>query len=70
LSELLARLARDPVKMIVRSAYSDPRAAEWLAERVKIPVVTLPYTVGGSDRAQDLIALFDDTLSRLLEAVK
>lgn len=70
LSELLARLARDPAKMIVRSAYSDPRAAEWLAERAKIPVVTLPYTVGGSDRAQDLIALFDDTLSRLLEAVK
>lgn len=70
LSELLARLARDPAKMIVRSAYSDPRAAEWLAERAKIPVVTLPYTVGGSDTAQDLITLFDDTLSRLLEAVK
>lgn len=70
LSELLARLAKDPAKMIVRSAYGDPRPAEWLAEHAKIPVVTLPYTVGGNDRAQDLIALFDDTVSRLLAAVK
>ena len=55
-----------PAKAIVHSAYSDPRAAQWLAERAKIPAVVLPFTIGGSERAQDLFGLFDDTLARLL----
>jgi len=66
LSELLANLAREPAKAIVRSAYNDPRAAEWLSERAKIPAVALAFTVGGNDKAQDLFGLFDDTLARLL----
>jgi zinc/manganese transport system substrate-binding protein len=70
LSELLANLGRDPAKAVVRSAYTDPRAAQWLSERAKIPALTLPFTVGGSERAKDLFGLFDDTLSRLLVAVK
>ena len=70
LSELLAGLARDPARAVVRAAYNDPRAAGWLSERAKIPAVTLPFTVGGSDKAQDLFSLFDDTLSRLLTVAK
>ena len=70
LSELLASLARDPAKAVVRAAYNEPRAAEWLSERAKIHAVTLPFTVGGSDRAKDLFGLFDDTLARLLAVAK
>ena len=70
LSELLASLARNPAKAVVRAAYNEPRATEWLSERAKIPAVTLPFTVGGSERAKDLFGLFDDTLSRLLIAAK
>ena len=70
LSELLANLGRDPAKAVVRSAYSDPRAAQWLSERAKIPSLTLPFTVGGSERAKDLFGLFDDTLVRLLTVAK
>ena len=70
LSELLARLAKHPAAVIVRSAYSDPRAGAWLSERAKIPTVMLPYTVGGTDKAQDLFGLFDDTLARLLAKAK
>lgn len=70
LSELLARLAKEPAKAVVSAAYNDPRAGEWLAERAKIPAVTLPFTVGGTDKAQDLFSLYDDTLSRLLAAAK
>jgi zinc/manganese transport system substrate-binding protein len=66
LNELLSRLSKDRAKAVVRAAYNDPRAGEWLAERAKIPAVTLPFTVGGSDKAQDLFGLFDDSLSRLL----
>ena len=35
-----------------------------------IPAVALPFTVGGTDRAKDLFSLFDDTVQRLLDAVK
>jgi zinc/manganese transport system substrate-binding protein len=66
LSALLEQLARNPAKAVVRAAYNDPRAAEWLAERAKIPAVTLAYTVGGTDKAKDLFGLYDDTLARLL----
>jgi len=70
LSELLANLAREPAKAIVRAAYNDPRAAEWLSERAKVPAVALPFTVGGNEKAQDLFGLFDDTLARLLAVAR
>jgi zinc/manganese transport system substrate-binding protein len=70
LSELLETLKRTPAKAVVRAAYSDPRPAESLAERARIPVVVLPYTVGGSERARDLFGLYDDTLARLLAVAK
>ena len=70
LSELLARLAKEPAKAVVLTAYQDPQAAEWLSTRTRIPVVMLPFTVGGSDQARDLFTLYDDTLSRLLAVKK
>jgi zinc/manganese transport system substrate-binding protein len=66
LSELLEQLKREPAKAVVRAAYNEPRAAEWLAERAKIPAVMVPFTVGGTDNAKDLFSLYDDTLARLL----
>ena len=65
LAQLLDSLKRAPARAVLRSAYSDPRPAEWLAERASIPAIVLPYTVGGSDKAKDLFGLYDDTLARL-----
>ncbi len=70
LAELLARLKREPARAVVRAAYNDPRSAEWLAERAKIPTVVLPYTVGGSDKANDLFGLYEDTIERLLAVAR
>lgn len=70
LSELLGSLAATPAKAVVRAAYNDPRAADWLAGRAGIPAVMLPFTVGGSPQANDLFSLYDDTLSRLLALLK
>ncbi|HEX5612078.1 MAG TPA: zinc ABC transporter substrate-binding protein, partial [Burkholderiales bacterium] len=58
LTALLAKLASEPAKAVVRSAYNDARAAEWLAERAKIRSVVLPFTVGGTERAKDLFGLY------------
>jgi zinc/manganese transport system substrate-binding protein len=70
LAELVTKLAATPPKMILRNAYNDPRAAEWLAERIHAPVVLLPYSVAGTPEAKDLFGLFDDTINRLLAAFK
>ena len=55
--------------MILRMAYNDPKAPQWLAERTGLPVVELPFTVGGTPGAKDIFGLFDDTLARLRKAL-
>jgi zinc/manganese transport system substrate-binding protein len=70
LAELVEKMKREPAKVIVYSAYSSPKAAEFLSERAKIPSLMLPYTVGGTERAKDLFGLFDDMIGRLLATVK
>lgn len=66
LGELVTKLSASPPRMILRNAYNDPKAANWLAQRIEAPVVTLPFSVGGTPEAKDLFGLFDDTLNRLL----
>jgi zinc/manganese transport system substrate-binding protein len=62
----LGELLRAPARLILRAAYNDARAPQWLSDRAKIPVVVLPYTVGGTPEAKDLFSLYDDTLARML----
>ena len=69
LGQLVSKLTAAPPRMILRNAYNDPKAADWLAERIHAPVVLLPFSVGGTPGAKDLFGLFDDTIDRLL-AVK
>ena len=66
LGELVAKLSAAPPRMILRNAYNDPKASEWLGARIHVPVVELPFSVGGTPAAKDLFGLFDDTLDRLL----
>lgn len=70
LSQVLQQLQRQPARMLIRAAYHDERGAQWLSERTGMPVVVLPYTVGGSERAKDLFSLFDDTLDAMLKAAR
>jgi zinc/manganese transport system substrate-binding protein len=62
---VLATLKGTPARMVLYSAYQDPRPSEWLGKNAGIAVVKVPFTVGGSDGAKDLFGLFDDTVARL-----
>jgi zinc/manganese transport system substrate-binding protein len=66
LAELVTKLSAAPPRLILRNAYNDPKAVEWLAGKINVPTVTLPFSVGGTPEAKDLFGLFDDTLNRLL----
>ena len=70
LAEILSTLQKQPAKVIIRTPYDDPQPSEYLAERIKIPNIVLPGTVGGDAQAQDLFGLFEDTVHRLLEATR
>lgn len=70
LGEVLATLERRKPRMVLRAAYQGDRASQWIAERARIKVVTLPFTVGGDERAKDLFGLFDDTIARLREGAQ
>lgn len=70
LSDLVGRLQSEPVDGITRATYNDPKAAQWLSERTRVPLIELPYTVGGTPEANDLFGLFDATITRLKKARK
>jgi len=68
LAKLLKELKAKPADLILRNAYNEPKAPQWLHERTGIALVELPYTVGGTKQAKDLFTLFDDTIERMREA--
>jgi zinc/manganese transport system substrate-binding protein len=68
LQAVLATLKATPARMVVYSAYLDPKPSEWLSSNAGIPAVKLAFTVGGTDAARDLFGLYDDMVARLLAA--
>ena len=69
LRDVLEQARGGGAEVILRAPYEPRDASSWLSERTGIPVVELPYTVGGHPEASDLISLFDVTLT-LLEEVR
>ncbi|MBT4520258.1 MAG: zinc ABC transporter solute-binding protein [Halieaceae bacterium] len=67
MAKVLTRVQQQPVKAVIYAANQPSRAAEWLAGKADIPIVELPYTVGGNDTAVDLFSLYTSTIDLLLE---
>ncbi|MEO8314641.1 MAG: zinc ABC transporter substrate-binding protein [Pseudomonadota bacterium] len=70
LSGLISTAKSESAYAIISAAYQDQKPAQWLSERTGVPVVVLPYTVGGDAQARDLFGLFDSTIDKLLSAAK
>ena len=70
LEQVLGRVQGQEILAILVAPFENPDAAEWLAERTGAPVLRLPYTVGGSDAADSLPALYGATIARLMEAAR
>ena len=69
LVEVLQQVRNSGARGILRAPHEPGDASEWLSGKTGIPVVELPFTVGGRPEATDLFSLFDSTLS-MLEEVK
>jgi zinc/manganese transport system substrate-binding protein len=70
LAALVATAKSSNALAIVRGAYQDPKASEWLSQRTGVPAVALPFTVGGDAASKDLFGMFDSTIDKLLGAAK
>jgi len=68
LSQLTAQFAEGGADFIIRSPYQDDKASLWLSERIHVPAIVLPLSVG-TDDAPDLFAQFDVIIDRLLGAL-
>jgi len=69
LAALVKQLKNSPAKIVIRAAYQDERASNWLAKRSGLTSVVLPFTVGGSDQATDLFSLYDQTFTLLVDSI-
>ncbi len=69
LASLLTTLKNDKPDLIVVAAYQHDKGARWLAGRLDVPVVKLPYTVGGDDSVNSLSLLFERSIQLLLEGL-
>ncbi len=67
LQAVLEQAREADAEAILRAPHEPRDAADWLSARTGIPVLDLPYTVGGHPEANDLVSLFDVTLTLLEE---
>lgn len=70
LAELIGTTKSNNTLAIVHAAYQDAKPSNWLSERTGVPVVNLPFSVGGDAQSKDLFGLFDSTISKLLGAAQ
>jgi zinc/manganese transport system substrate-binding protein len=70
LSSLIATTKAESTYSIISAAYQDQKPGQWLAERTGVPLVVLPFTVGGDAQSTDLFSFFDSTVDKLLGAAK
>jgi len=70
LARLLEQLTPNPPPGIIRAPFENEKPALWLSERLDVPEIELPYTVGGNDNASDLFTLYDETIRMLGDLIK
>lgn len=66
LAALLEQLSPNPPAGVIRTPYENEKPSQWLADRLQIPEIMLPFTIGGSTDSVDLFSLYDETI-RMLE---
>lgn len=67
LEEVLQAVKGQNIKAILVAPFENEKAAQWLSEKSGIPILHLPYTVGGSAQASTLESLFNETIALLEE---
>ena len=67
LAQLLQQVRVDQPDYILLANYQNPTGAQWLGKKTQVPLLILPFTVGGSEQATDLASLYDEVISALTQ---
>ncbi|MBT4386081.1 MAG: zinc ABC transporter solute-binding protein [Betaproteobacteria bacterium] len=67
LSEIVTVIEGSSAIAIIRTPFDPKSAGDWVSDKTGIPVVTLPFTVGGSPEATDLYKVYDASIQLLLQ---
>ena len=54
LAALLEQLSPNPPAGVIRTPYENEKPSHWLSERLQIPEIMLPFTIGGTTDSVDL----------------
>ena len=68
LSAVLQRQSQLQGRMVITAAYAGDTASKWFSEKANVPLVVLPFTVGGNKEATTLETFFQNTIAHLLQA--
>lgn len=66
LAGLLKKVKNSQAEGILIANYQNSQGARWLSQKSQLPVLELPFTVGGSEQADSLIGLYQNIIDRLL----
>ncbi|MGE0254918.1 MAG: metal ABC transporter substrate-binding protein [Alphaproteobacteria bacterium] len=70
LARIIDIVPRDNVKFVVHAAYEDPRPSKYVTDRANIPLVKLPFTVGGTEKGGPTFAdFYRDSVERMLDGL-
>lgn len=69
LTAVVNEVPKQNIRFIIYAAYEDPSPSRYVKEKAKIPLVKLPFTVGGTPEATDLLSYYKDSVDRLLDGL-
>lgn len=70
LASLLKQSRTNTPSAIIMANYQDDKGAKWLSKKTGVTLIKLPFSVGGTKAAKDLIGLYNDVLSTLTQIAK
>lgn len=70
LARIIEQVPQDNVKFVIHAAYEDPRPSKYVTDRAGIPLVKVPFTVGGTEGGGPTFAdFYRDSVGRLLDGL-
>jgi len=69
LARLVDIVPTSGAKLAIHAAYEDPKSSIYVTDRTNIPLVNLPFTVGGTADATNYIDFFTSSVQRLLDGL-
>ncbi|NQW01953.1 MAG: zinc ABC transporter substrate-binding protein [Rhodospirillales bacterium] len=69
LARIVSLVPRANVKLIAHAAYEDPRPSAFIAKKTGIPLINLPFTVGGTEDSGTIFEFYTTSVQRLLDGL-